>query len=106
MAVSVIGGGNRRKPQSCHKSQTLSHKVVSSTPRQVVMLQFEQCDFPKTKGFIYIYFVFVCIYICIYNLFVNMLRSYHASFFVALSYVHVHVIAHFVPGAVVAVIAW
>jgi hypothetical protein len=29
-----------------------------------------------------------------------MLRSYHASFFVALSYVHV--IAHFVPGAVVA----
>ena len=37
MAVSFIGGANRRtrrKPATCRKSwQTLSHNVVSSTPR-------------------------------------------------------------------------
>jgi hypothetical protein len=38
VAVSFIGGGNRstrRKPQTCRKSlrQTLSHNVVSITPR-------------------------------------------------------------------------
>jgi len=35
MAVSFIGGGKQstwRKPLICHK-QTLSHNVVSSTPR-------------------------------------------------------------------------
>ena len=35
MAVSFIAGGNRytlRKPPTCHKPQTLSHNVVSSTP--------------------------------------------------------------------------
>jgi len=34
VVVSFIGGGNRRKPQTCSKSLTnLSHNVVSSTPR-------------------------------------------------------------------------
>jgi len=39
MAVSFIGGGDRstrRKPPTCRKSlQTLSHNVVSSTPRLI-----------------------------------------------------------------------
>jgi len=34
VAVSFIGGGNRRKPPTCHKSlSNLSNNVVSSTPR-------------------------------------------------------------------------
>jgi hypothetical protein len=35
VAVSFIGGGNRRKPPTCRKSLTifLSHNVVLSTPR-------------------------------------------------------------------------
>jgi hypothetical protein len=39
MPVSFIGGGNRstrRKPPTCRKSlKSLSHTVVSSTPRDV-----------------------------------------------------------------------
>jgi hypothetical protein len=37
VAVSFIGGGNRRKPPTCHKSltYTLSHNVVSSTSRLI-----------------------------------------------------------------------